>query len=1073
MDVFCLIERTGPLKEPTQPIPLPQPLAWNNAQAHAFRFHVTNDDGTAADMTGIGVTGNFTADGHDTISPLSGTITGNMAQIILPAACYAYPGRYTFEMNLIKSGQTRTVLWVEGRVSKKQTDDIVDPGTPVTNIETAIGNANAAATSATNAATSATNAASAANAAAASIADYLGPKHDMASTDDVDTTYAAGMYAVKTASLPAHWPLSTGGCMIVYNPKATLSQSATGYIVQEIVTDTYRLYRYKTVNEWTDWSHIVTPASIADYLGPRQDMASTDDIDTTYAAGMYAVKTASLPAHWPLSNGGCMIVYNPKATLSQGTTGYIVQEIITDTNRLYRYKTVNGWTDWAYIDTVAGQNAKYIRYDTAQSLSSSAKIQALANIGAIGQQSILQAADSLDLVTTPGIYAISAVTPPQYSPISNTPCTLIVTSIGSNITQILCDRNGAVMTRMLYGQSWGTWNVFSNGAISLKYALIPYESGAINSNTGDNSASGTRVRTPGKWSVPAGAYYISLKTGGYKMYVFRYAADNTYIASSGWLYPHQQYRVSGGEKLRFVLAYPDNADIAAADVNGTPPDIVYSGSAETVDGVPTLWLRGSTAGMSKDNAVPMDFVFADKTGACSVKWQGSSSTRYVKKNYTVSISSESDGIDALCGWTKWINDYLGGIGVVDSGKKTIYDTVSGTQKIPDRNTVSTWGLQKKFCLKANFIDVSASRNVVCARLWGQVRSSNILGVTAQNISGGNAATTIPIGGKTVTVHPGDRAYYNGTLYGVQWGYSVYSQTDKYIWVVDPLMANLSSVPNWGAIDGCPITVNINGKYAGLYTLNIPKAKWMFGSGIVYVVSGEDNNSAACQWKATAAVATDDDYSVEVKPDSAEDSTVRTALNTAISAVLEAAEALEANPDAWHTWEKQINDAIAIDSIIDYFIFACCIGGHDIMARNILYGTYDGTQWFMSAYDLDTTFGSDPYGTNWFPAGRENDRNTFASAAAMHALCNLVWQYAASRFVERYHALRAGVLSDANVLRVISNFVSDIPERAYNRDRERWPEQTGTSMSTLANHMAWYTAHAAYLDQEIAEKEASL
>lgn len=981
MDVFCLIEQTGTLKEPTRLIHLLQPLVWNNAQAHAFRYHVTNDDGTAADMTGIGVTGNFTVDGHDTISPLSGTITGNTAQIILPAACYAYRGRYTFEMNLTKGGQTRTVMWVEGRVLKKQTAAIVDPGTPVTNIETAICNANAAAATATNAATSATNAASAANAAA---------------------------------------------------------------------------------------------TSITDYLGPRRSMASTDDIDETYAAGMYAAKGGNLPANWPLRSGGCMIVYNPKETNQQGTTRYIVQEIFTPTDRLYRYKWTQEWTDWAYIDTVAGQNAKYIRYDAAQNLTSSAKAQALANIGAIGKQSVLRAADSLDLVTTPGIYGIFASMPPQYSPISNTPCTLIVTSIGSNITQILCALNGAVMTRTLYG-SWGMWHVFGNSTISLRYALIPYENGAISSSTGDNNSTypGKRVRTPGKWSVPDGAYYVSLKTGGYKMYVFRYAADDTYIASSGWLYPHQQYRVSGAEKLRFVLAYTDEANIAAADVNGKPPNIVYSDNAETVDGVPTLWLRGSTEGMSKDNAVPMDFVFADKTGACSVKWQGSSSTRYVKKNYTVSISGESDGIDALCDWTKWINAYLGGIGVVASGKKKIYDTVSGVQKIPDGNTVSTWGLQKKFCLKANFIDVSASRNIVCARLWGQVRSSNILGVTTQDISGGNVATTVRISGKTVTVHPGDRAYYNGTLYGVQWGYSVSSQTDKYIWVADPLMANLSSAPNWGAIDGCPITVNLNGEYAGLYTLNIPKAKWTFGSGIVYVVSGEDNSSPACRWKATTAVATDDDYSVEVKPDDTEDSTVRTALNTAISTVIEAAEALKAAPDAWHTWETQINDAIAIDSIIDYFIFACCIGGHDIMARNILYGTYDGTQWFMSAYDLDTTFGSDPYGTNWFPAGRKNDRNTFASAAAMHALCNLVWQYAASRFVERYHALRSGVLSDENVLRVMSNFVSDIPERAYNRDRERWPEQTGTSISVIANHMAWYTTHTAYLDKEIAEKEASL
>ena len=187
MDVYCLIERTGPLKEPTRPITLPQPLAWNNALAHAFRYHVTNADGTAADLTGIGVTGNFTVDGHDTISPLSGTITGNTAEIILPAACYAYHGRYTFEMNLTKSGQTRTVMWAEGRVSKKQTDAIIDPGTPVPNIETAISNANTAASAATSAAAS-----------AAASSSYIAP---VEASSTASAAHAAGEHFIYNGTL--------------------------------------------------------------------------------------------------------------------------------------------------------------------------------------------------------------------------------------------------------------------------------------------------------------------------------------------------------------------------------------------------------------------------------------------------------------------------------------------------------------------------------------------------------------------------------------------------------------------------------------------------------------------------------------------------------------------------------------------------------------------------------------------------------------------------------------------------------------------------------------------------------
>lgn len=34
-------------------------------------------------------------------------------------------------------------------------------------------------------------------------------------------------------------------------------------------------------------------------------------------------------------------------------------------------------------------------------------------------------------------------------------------------------------------------------------------------------------------------------------------------------------------------------------------------------------------------------------------------------------------------------------------------------------------------------------------------------------------------------------------------------------------------PNYGQIDGFPIEVYENGNFLGLYTLNIPKDKWLF------------------------------------------------------------------------------------------------------------------------------------------------------------------------------------------------------------------------------------------------------
>lgn len=79
--------------------------------------------------------------------------------------------------------------------------------------------------------------------------------------------------------------------------------------------------------------------------------------------------------------------------------------------------------------------------------------------------------------------------------------------------------------------------------------------------------------------------------------------------------------------------------------------------------------------------------------------------------------------------------------------------------------VEDWGKESKYCMKANYIDFSQSRNVVSGRIFGEI---------------------------------------------------VKSRNDE-----------LKDTPNGGAIDGFPVLVYNNGVYQGLYTFNIPKDNWMF------------------------------------------------------------------------------------------------------------------------------------------------------------------------------------------------------------------------------------------------------
>lgn len=145
-------------------------------------------------------------------------------------------------------------------------------------------------------------------------------------------------------------------------------------------------------------------------------------------------------------------------------------------------------------------------------------------------------------------------------------------------------------------------------------------------------------------------------------------------------------------------------------------------------GLPVLYLYGDTAGMNKDNEVVLSYMYDGKNGELTCKWQGSSSLSYPKKNYTIKFNEA-------------------------------FEVKSG------------WGDQKKYCLKANYIDASHARNVISATLWGEVVKSR-----------------------------------------------------------EEVDSRLNALPNGGAIDGFPILLYINDIYQGLYTWNIPKDKWMFGMG---------------------------------------------------------------------------------------------------------------------------------------------------------------------------------------------------------------------------------------------------
>ena len=154
------------------------------------------------------------------------------------------------------------------------------------------------------------------------------------------------------------------------------------------------------------------------------------------------------------------------------------------------------------------------------------------------------------------------------------------------------------------------------------------------------------------------------------------------------------------------------------------------------DDIPKVFFGGPLP-QTKDDAI-MSFRYISKTedirGYCKTKAQGNSSMLYPKKNQTVKLYRDAD-----C-----------------------------TQKL--KVDFKGWGMQNKFCFKANWIDLTHARNIVSARLWGDVVKSRV----------------------------------------------------NYDSIPEPLRAS----PNQGAVDGFPVKVYAEGIYQGRYTINIPKDAWM-------------------------------------------------------------------------------------------------------------------------------------------------------------------------------------------------------------------------------------------------------
>ena len=325
-------------------------------------------------------------------------------------------------------------------------------------------------------------------------------------------------------------------------------------------------------------------------------------------------------------------------------------------------------------------------------------------------------------------------------------------------------------------------------------------------------------------------------------------------------------------------------------------------------------------------------------------------------------------------------------------KLYVDDTYTQKNKV---KLVKGWGKESKYCLKANWVDFSQARNVVSAQIFGDIVRSR------------------------------------------------------------GLEDELSDTPNGGAIDGFPVLVYNNGDFLGLYTLNIPKDKWMFD-----MKDSDEKNQAILMgehWNTSVALNAlinrnnMGSSGWELEFASNEESLIDNDTTWVIDSMNRVIDFVMNNDGK--KFVDGIDDYVDVDKCIDSMIYTFFICAGDNTSKNILWVTYDGKIWFSSVYDMDGTWGLKWNGSVEFT---ENSYLISGLKDKVNSEYNLLWEklyiYCFDRVVARYKELRQGPLSIANISNRFMDFFSKIPEIVYQTERSRWPNVPSNSGQNDLNQL---------------------
>lgn len=156
-------------------------------------------------------------------------------------------------------------------------------------------------------------------------------------------------------------------------------------------------------------------------------------------------------------------------------------------------------------------------------------------------------------------------------------------------------------------------------------------------------------------------------------------------------------------------------------------------------------------------------------------------------------------------------------------------------------------------------------------------------------------------------------------------------------------------------------------------------------------------------------------------------------------------------------------SLDIQSAIDYFIFQEIILGVDGLAKNMLMITYDMKKWYLSAYDLDSTFD-----LNWTGELLNACNSSMPNAPYLNKYNNLlrqIWDHHFEDYANRYWELRNSVLSEASIISTFEEYIGIYGEDLYIQDTISYPDIPSVTENTLKHLKVFIKDRLAFLDNK--------